>query len=408
MLCGLLGRKLGHSYSPQIHASLGEYEYRLFEQEPEALERFLRSENFTGLNVTIPYKKSVASLCDILSPVAKRLGAVNTVVKDQDGKLIGHNTDYFGFMSMVKKSGLNLNGKKVVILGSGGASATVVAVTLDLGGFPIVISRTGENNYQNLYRHADASVLVNATPVGMYPNNGCTPIDLNTFPHLEGVLDLIYNPAHTILLQDAKERNLISLNGLYMLVAQAKESAEWFTGSTIDDGIIEEIYNHLRFSMENILLIGMPGSGKSTLGKILSKQLSRPFYDTDEEIIRLANKPIPDIFKEQGESGFRKLETQVLTETCKKSGTIIATGGGCVTVRENIPILSQNSVVVWLKRDLEQLPAEGRPLSLNADLQRMYEVRRPLYINCADIQINNDDTVDAVAKRIIDAIMERT
>lgn len=408
MLCGLLGRKLGHSYSPQIHASLGEYEYRLFEQEPEALERFLRSENFTGLNVTIPYKKSVASLCDILSPVAKRLGAVNTVVKDQDGKLIGHNTDYFGFMSMVKKSGLNLNGKKVVILGSGGASATVVAVTLDLGGFPIVISRTGENNYQNLYRHADASVLVNATPVGMYPNNGCTPIDLDTFPHLEGVLDLIYNPAHTILLQDAKERNLISLNGLYMLVAQAKESAEWFTGSTIDDGIIEEIYNHLRFSMENILLIGMPGSGKSTLGKILSKQLSRPFYDTDEEIIRLANKPIPDIFKEQGESGFRKLETQVLTETCKKSGTIIATGGGCVTVRENIPILSQNSVVVWLKRDLEQLPAEGRPLSLNADLQRMYEVRRPLYINCADIQINNDDTVDAVAKRIIDAIMERT
>lgn len=408
MLCGLLGRKLGHSYSPQIHASLGEYEYRLFEQEPEALERFLRSENYTGLNVTIPYKKAVASFCDVLSPVAKRLGAVNTVVKDQDGKLIGHNTDYFGFMSMVKKSGLNLNGKKVVILGSGGASATVVAVTLDLGGFPIVISRTGENNYQNLYRHADASILVNATPVGMYPNNGCTPIDLNTFPHLEGVLDLIYNPAHTILLQDAKERNLISLNGLYMLVAQAKESAEWFTGSTIDDGIIEEIYNHFQFSMENILLIGMPGSGKSTLGKILAKRLSRPFFDTDEEIVRLADKPIPEIFKEQGETGFRKLETQVLTELCKKSGTIIATGGGCVTVRENIPILSQNSVVVWLKRDLEQLPTEGRPLSLNADLQRMYEVRRPLYINCADIQVNNDDTVDAVAKRIIDAIMERT
>ena len=408
MLCGLLGRKLGHSYSPQIHASLGEYEYRLFEQEPEALERFLRSENYTGLNVTIPYKKAVASFCDVLSPVAKRLGAVNTVVKDQDGKLIGHNTDYFGFMSMVKKSGLNLNGKKVVNLGSGGASATVLAETLDLGGFPIVISRTGENNYQNLYRHADASILVNATPVGMYPNNGCTPIDLNTFPHLEGVLDLIYNPAHTILLQDAKERNLISLNGLYMLVAQAKESAEWFTGSTIDDGIIEEIYNHFRFSMENVLLIGMPGSGKSTLGKILAKRLSRPFFDTDEEIVRLADKPIPEIFKEQGETGFRKLETQVLTELCKKSGTIIATGGGCVTVRENIPILSQNSVVVWLKRDLEQLPTEGRPLSLNADLQRMYEVRRPLYINCADIQVNNDDTVDAVAKRIIDAIMERT
>lgn len=408
MLCGLLGRKLGHSYSPQIHASLGDYIYRLFEQEPETLASFLRNENFTGLNVTIPYKKAAASLCDALSPVAERLGAVNTVVKDRNGKITGHNTDYFGFLSMVKKSGLNFNGKKVLVLGSGGASATVVAATEDLGGIPVVISRSGENNYENLHKHKDAAVLVNATPVGMYPNNGTSPVDLNVFPSLEGVLDLIYNPACTKLLLDAKDRNLITLNGLYMLVAQAKESAEWFTGNTINDGVIDDIYDDLRFNMENILLIGMPGSGKSTVGKQLSTQLDRPFFDADEETERLASKPIPEIFKEQGEAGFRKLESQALTDLCKKSGAIIATGGGCVTVPENIPILRQNSVVVWLKRDLEQLPTEGRPLSQTTDIQRMYEIRKPLYHNCADLQIVNDGTAEETAKQIIKALRERT
>lgn len=408
MLCGLLGRKLGHSYSPQIHASLGEYEYRLFEQEPEALEAFLRDNNFTGLNVTIPYKKVVATLCDVLSPVAKRLGAVNTIIKDCDGKICGHNTDYFGFLSMVKKSGLSFNRKKVVVLGSGGASATVVAVTEDLGGIPVIISRNGEDNYQNLHRHKDAAILVNATPVGMYPNTGISPVDLDAFPHLEGVLDLIYNPARTKLLQDAFDRNLVAVNGLYMLVAQAKESAEWFTEKTIDDGFIQEIYDKLRFCMENILLIGMPGTGKTTIGHHLAKLLNRPYFDSDIEIEKLAEKPIPEIFKEQGESDFRKLETQVLTELCKKSGAIIATGGGCVTIPENIPILRQNSTIIWLKRDLRLLPTEGRPLSQSTDLQKMYEIRKPLYEKTADIQINNDRSPEELANAIIRAISERT
>lgn len=408
MLCGLLGRKLGHSYSPQIHALLGDYEYRLFEQEPDTIESFLRNENFTGLNITIPYKKAIASLCDTLSPVAKRLGAVNTVIKDQTGKITGHNTDYFGFLSMVKNSRLNLAGKKVLILGSGGASATVVAVTEDLGGIPVVISRSGENNYENLHIHKDAAVLVNATPVGMYPNSGVSPVDLDILPHLEGVLDLIYNPARTKVLLDAKDRNLVTMNGLYMLVAQAKESAEWFTGTTIDDGVIQQIYDNLRFSMENILLVGMPGSGKSTLGKILAQQLSRPYIDTDIEIEKLVQKSISEIFKEQGESGFRRLETQVLTSQCQKSGAIISTGGGCVTVSGNIPILRQNSVVVWVKRNLKLLPTEGRPLSLTADLQKMYEARGPLYLHCADLQADNNGSAEATAKQIIDAIRERT
>lgn len=408
MLCGLLGRKLGHSYSPQIHACLGEYEYHLFEKEPEALKSFLRKENFVGLNVTIPYKKDVAALCDTLSPVAKRLGAVNTVIKDVHGKLTGHNTDYFGFLSMVKNSGLEFRGKKVLILGSGGASATTVAVTEDLGGIPVVISRSGENNYQNLHLHEDAAILINATPVGMYPNNGVSPVNLNIFPHLEGVLDLIYNPARTKLLMDAEEKGLITQNGLYMLVAQAKESAEWFTGTTISDHIIQAIYAKLRLNMENILLIGMPGSGKSTIGMRLAECLNRPFFDSDTGIEEVAGMTIPEIFKNQGEPEFRKIETQVLSDLCKKSGAVIATGGGCVIIPENIPIIRQNSKVIWLTRDITHLPTDGRPLSQTTDLQRMYEARKPLYEKHSDLRIDNNQQADDVIDAIMDAINERT
>ena len=266
MKCGLLGRKLGHSYSPEIHAHLGEYPYVLFEKEPEQLQAFLRSGDFTGINVTVPYKKAVIPFLDELTDRAQRLGAVNTVVQ-RNGKLIGHNTDFFGFAAMLRASGLNVRGKKVLVLGSGGASNTAVAVLKEAGADAVVISRSGENHYGNLQLHSDAAVIVNTTPVGMYPNVGISPIDLSLFPHLEGVLDVIYNPARTQLLMDAESRGLIAMNGLLMLVAQAKEAAEWFTSSQIPDARIQEIYALLRRKMENIILIGMPGSGKSTVGR---------------------------------------------------------------------------------------------------------------------------------------------
>ena len=269
MVCGLLGRKLGHSYSPQIHAHFGNYTYQLFEKEPEDVAYFLRSNSFHGINVTIPYKKFAAQNCDRLTPIAKRLGSVNTVVRMEDGTLLGHNTDYFGFKSMVERTGLNLTGKKVLILGSGGASVTVQAVLEDIHALPVVISRSGENNYANLDRHSDASAIVNATPVGMYPETQAQPIDLLIFKNLEGVFDLIYNPAHTRLLQAAEERNIKAANGLWMLVAQAKESAELFLDQKIPDELINKIHKTLQFQMENIVLIGMPGFGKSTVGKIM-------------------------------------------------------------------------------------------------------------------------------------------
>ena len=222
MKCGLLGRKLGHSYSPQIHALLGNYSYQLFEKEPEEIGDFLKNGDFTGLNVTIPYKKEVIPFLDELSPAAARLGAVNTIVR-RDGKLIGHNTDYFGFRRLVQESGLQVAGKKVLVLGSGGASSTAVAVLQELGAKVTVISRSGENNYENLDRHADAAVIANTTPVGMYPNTGKSALSLDGFPRLEGVLDAVYNPARTQILLDAERRGLAAVNGLWMMVAQAKE-----------------------------------------------------------------------------------------------------------------------------------------------------------------------------------------
>jgi len=405
MQCGLLGRKLGHSYSPQIHAAMADYDYSLFEREPNDLSDFLRNGCFMGLNVTIPYKKDVIAYCDELSPIAKKLGAVNTLVR-RNGKLIGHNTDYFGFMTMLTHSGLKVAGKKVLILGSGGASATVTAVLESMQAIPVVISRNGEYNYQNLHLHADASVVVNATPVGMYPNNGVSPIDLDLFPSLEGVLDLIYNPARTKLLQDAQKRGLVAANGLLMLVAQAKESAEWFTNKQIPEDVIAHIYGRLRLQMENIVLIGMPGCGKTTVGRIVAQKLNRPFIDVDAEIVHTTGKSIPEIFSESGETGFRKIETETLAKVCKESGSVISTGGGCVTVQENYPLLNQNSSIIWLQRDLNLLPTDGRPLSVKNKINAMYEVREPLYRAYSDYVMANDSSADIAANRILSLLTE--
>lgn len=397
MKCGLLGRKLGHSYSPQIHDLLADYDYSLFEVEPEALEAFLKSGQFHGINVTIPYKKAVIPYLDELSPVAAALGAVNTVVRREDGTLIGHNTDYFGFQSMVKKSGLQPCGKKALVLGSGGASVTVKAVLEAMGAEAVVISRSGENNYSNLHRHQDAAIIVNTTPVGMYPETLRSPLDLETFPNLEGVLDIIYNPARTKLLLDAQNRGLVTMNGLWMLVAQAKESAEWFTDSPIADDQIATIHRALKQQMENIILIGMPGCGKSTVGQELAHRLGRKFVDADAVVEEQAGLSIPEIFAAEGEAGFRQKETSVLSQLGKESGTVIATGGGCVTRVENLPLLRQNGTIIWLKRDLALLPTEGRPLSQAGKAEEMYRIRKPLYQAFADAVVDNTTPAQAVA-----------
>ena len=394
MKCGLLGRKLGHSYSPQIHAHLGDYPYTLFEKEPEEIEDFLKTGDFTGINVTVPYKKTVIPYLDQLTEMAQKMGAVNTIIR-RSGKLIGHNTDPFGFLTMLEDSGLQVSGKKVLVLGSGGASNTAVAVLKDLGAQVVIISRSGENNYENLDLHRDAAVIVNCTPVGMYPNAGISPIDLDLFPHLEGVLDMIYNPARTKLLLDGEKRGLVAVNGLLMLVAQAKESAEWFLGQKISEDKM------LKRQMENIILIGMPGSGKSTVGAILAQKTGKRLVDADTYLVEKAGKSIPDIFAEGGEAAFRTLETEVLNELGKCSGLILATGGGCVTREENYPLLHQNGRIFCLNRDLEKLPTDGRPLSQATGLSEMYRIRKPLYDRFADHQINNNGSPEAAAEEIL-------
>ena len=402
MQCGLLGRKLTHSYSPQIHNCLASYNYSLYEKEPEALGDFLRNGNFTGLNVTIPYKKAVIDFCDRLSERAKQLGSVNTIVRQADNSLVGHNTDYFGFQSMLLRSGLTVSGKKVLVLGSGGASVTVVAVLQAQGANTIVISRSGENNYGNIEKHSDASLIVNATPVGMYPNTGESPVDLDYFPNLEGVLDLVYNPSRTKLLMDAESRGLVTENGLWMLVAQAKESSEWFTGRNISDAVIETIYKKLRKQMENIILIGMPGSGKSTIGKLLAERTGKTFVDADAAIIEEAGISIPEIFSTSGEEGFRQIETAVLRELGKRSGLVIATGGGCVTREENYPLLHQNGHIIWLQRDISSLPKDGRPLSQANDLTDMFNKRQPMYERFADVGLDNNLSPEDTVRRILE------
>lgn len=408
MKCGLLGRKLGHSYSPQIHAQLGDYSYELFEKEPEEIEDFLKNGDWSGINVTVPYKKTVIPYLDELTPIAQKLGAVNTIVR-RDGKLIGHNTDYFGFQMLLDSLPIPIYLRKALVLGSGGASNTVAAVLRDQGARVAVISRTGENHYQNLHLHKDAELIVNTTPVGMYPDTGVALVDVKDrkkFPCLRGVLDVIYNPARTQLLLDAETQDdgddwFHYRNGLLMLVAQAKEAAEWFTGTKISDDVIEPILDRLEAQMLNIVLIGMPGCGKSTIGKLLSEKTGRKFVDADEEIVRQAGKTIPEIFAEDGEEVFRDWETKALAELGKQSSLIIATGGGCVTKERNYNLLHQNGEIFWIQRRISDLPTEGRPLSQKSKLEEMYRIREPHYDRFKDWIIGNDRQPEDAANWIL-------
>ncbi len=403
---GLIGAKLSHSFSPQIHAELADYSYKLIELGESELGPFLQSNQFDALNVTIPYKKAVIPYLSQRTPEAARIGAVNTVLRRPDGSLIGHNTDYAGFADLVASLGVSLKGKKVLILGSGGASRTAVCVAEDAGARAVVvISRSGPDNYENITRHADAEILVNATPVGMYPNNGESPVSLEGFPRLEAVLDMIYNPARTRLLQLAKERNIPCRNGLLMLVSQARRAAEFFLKTKIDDAEVERITALLAKKTENIVLIGMPGCGKSTLGRRLADEMGRKFVDLDAEITRTAGMPIPEIFAKEGEEGFRLRETEAVAAACRESGLVIATGGGVVTRARNLPLLSQNGRVLFLDIPPEGLPTDGRPLSQKKTPAALYAERLPLYRAAADVTVPITRDIEANLKAIKEALV---
>ena len=400
---GLLGEKLGHSYSPQIHGLLADYEYKLCEVERDRVSDFLKETKLSGMNVTIPYKKTVMDACVSLSETALKMGCVNTLVKEADG-WHGYNTDYYGFCALVLKSGIAIAGRKVLVLGSGGASNTVCRALWDMDAREVkVISRSGDDNYTNLDKHSDAEVIVNTTPVGMYPNNGKSPVDLALFPKLEGALDVIYNPARTAFMLQAEELGIKNAGGLYMLTAQAKRSSELFTGKVVDDKEISRITDILSLGMRNIILIGMPGCGKSEIGRLLAEQTGRMFIDADAAVEESAGCPIPDIFKNEGEAGFRLIETKVLEELGKLSGVIIATGGGCVTRPDNYPLLHQNGILIWLKRDISRLPTYGRPVSQSNSLEKLYETRKSMYETFADVSIDNNKDKNEAVKAVMEA-----
>lgn len=397
---GLLGERLGHSFSPQIHRDLAGYDYQLLPTPPEAVEDLFARRAFQGLNVTIPYKRTVMPLCDEIDPRAAAIGAVNTVV-NRNGRLTGYNTDIDGFLYMARRAGVDMAGKKVVILGSGGTSRTARAAAGELGAREIVtVSRHGEDNYQNLSRHADAQVLVNTTPVGMYPNWGQSPVSLESFPALEGVLDVVYNPLRTALLLQAEERGLPCSCGLPMLVAQAKRAAELFTGQNIDDSRAEAVLHGLRGQLTNIVLIGMPGCGKTTVGRALAEKLGRTFVDLDEEIVRRAGMPILEIFAREGEVGFRERESVLVREFGERTGLVVSTGGGVVTRRENYIPLKQNGLLLHLRRDPAALPTDGRPLSQATAPEELWRRRAPLYAAFADGEIDNNGPLAGTLEQI--------
>ena len=405
MRCGLLGKTLGHSYSPQIHAQLGDYSYELFEKQPEELENFLRHGAFDALNVTIPYKKAVLPYCAVLSDAVKAIGSANTLVRQPDGTLFADNTDAFGFSCIADECGVDIAGKKALVFGSGGASVTAQYVLKERGAREVlVISRSGEHNYENLDKNADAEILVNTTPLGMYPNNGASPVDLTRFPRCEAVLDVVYNPARTALLLQAEALGIPHAGGLLMLVAQAKRSSELFTGSAIADARIGKIYRTLAVQMQNLVLVGMPGCGKSSIGTLLAEKLDRPFLDADAEIEKAAGMPIPEFFRLYGEPAFRELESRVLAELGKRSGAVIATGGGAVLREENYAALHQNGTIVWLTRDLARLPIDGRPVSQATSLDALFAARKARYERFADHIIDNNGALDDTLRAILEVL----
>ena len=400
---GLLGEKLGHSFSPAIHRKLAGYDYRLVEKKPEELADFLTHGTFQGLNVTIPYKRAVVPFCTALSPLAEQTGSVNTLVRRADGTLYGANTDAGGFRLLMKRGGGIAPGEKALVLGSGGASQTVQAVLRAQGAEVVVISRRGPVTYGMIEQHADARLVVNATPVGMYPENGVSPLDLRRVPQCRCVLDLVYNPARTALLQQADRLGLRAENGLSMLAEQARCAAELFLQRPVDPAHTAVITDTLQKRMRNLILIGMPGAGKTTVGRLLAQRLGRDFFDADEELERRFGCDIPTFFAREGEAAFRAEETALLAELGKRSGCVIATGGGCVTRPENEPLLRQNAAVIWLQRALDRLPISGRPVSRCTPPEALYAQRAAAYARFSDGTADNNGTPDETVRQILEA-----
>ncbi len=409
MQYGLFGEDLSHSYSKIIHEKFGLYNYELHSGSLRELESMLKSRIFEGLNITIPYKRSALHYCDKLDIIAKRVGSVNTVV-NKNGILTGYNTDYFGLKYTINRSKISLKNKKVIILGSGGTSATARALAEDLQAKQtLVVSRTGTLNYKTVYTHTDAEIIINTTPVGMYPNNGDNLVDISNFKNLCGLVDVVYNPFCTDLLAQGKKYNIPTASGLPMLVEQAKISAELFKNTKLDDSVSERIIKELTLELSNIILIGMPGSGKTTIGKLIAEKLGKKFIDIDEKVEDLYQITIPEIFNKYGEKTFRKREKSVIYECGKKNNCVISTGGGAILDSDNYLPLKQNGRIYWIERGLEILETKGRPLSDTLKkLEKMYHIRKDLYRNFSDMIIQNNGAAHEAVRKILEDFYENT
>lgn len=409
MRYGLIGEKLGHSFSKIIHEKLADYTYDLIPLSLEELDIFMREKEFSAINVTIPYKETVIPYLDEVDPKAAKMGAVNTVVQ-RNGKLFGYNTDYFGFRYMLEHNHIQIAGKKVLVLGRGGASKAVIAVLEDMGAAEIhtIYYKIAEDSisYETCYTlHTDAQVIVNTTPVGMYPNSGHTPIDLTPFTNLEAVADVVYNPLRTRLVLDAEEKGCQAIGGLEMLVGQAKYAVEIFLDQSLPEDSIDVVYKDLMAERRNLVLIGMSGCGKSTLGKLAAEKLGKTFVDTDAEIIKRIGMSIADYFAAYGEDSFRKVESEVVQEISTQNNLVISTGGGVIKNPENIRWLKGNGTVIWIQRDPELLESgNGRPLVPDQEaVRRLYKERLPLYTAAAETIIENDGNEEEALQKILTA-----
>lgn len=403
MKYAVIGEKLGHSFSKVIHEHFAPYKYDIVEVSPDDFDAFMTKRDFSGINVTIPYKQRVMEYLSYIDPMAQEIGAVNTVV-NRDGVLYGYNTDFGGLKKLILRQGFDFTDQKVLILGSGGTSKTAFAVSKALGAASVLrVSRKGELTYENvLSLHADADFIINTTPCGMFPKNDTAAISLDGFESLQGVVDVVYNPLETKLVRQAKEKGIDGCCGLYMLVSQAVLASEIFLDTSYDESVYEDTYRFVLSKKQNIVLTGMPGSGKSTIGKALSEKLGKEFVDTDELIIKNEKMPISEIFARHGESYFRFAETEAIKEASSKSGFVIATGGGAVLKKENVDYLRSNGKIFFLNRPIADiLPTDDRPLSsTRADLQKRFDERYPIYQKTADEEIFVDGKVENAVRRI--------
>ena len=405
MKYGCIAERLGHSFSKEIHARLSDYEYELIELTPEEPDGFMRKKDFIAINVTIPYKQAVIRYLDELDPMAASIGAVNTVV-NRGGRLCGYNTDLAGMSALINKIGIDMRGKKVLIAGTGGTAKTATAVSKLMGASEIYkLSRTPDGDsisYAEAYeKHSDAQVIINTTPVGMYPKVEGSHIDLDRFDRLCGVVDAVYNPLRTNLILDARERGIPAEGGLYMLVAQAVCASEHFLGIKYPEETVDRVYGEILAEKENIVLCGMPGCGKSTVGGILSELLDRPLYDSDSEIVKREGREINEIFTERGEGYFRDIEAEVIKSLSMSGGGIIATGGGAVLRRDNVRALKRNGRIVFLDRPLcELVPTPDRPLALSREaIEERYRERYSIYLSSADVRVETE-TVEKTAEKV--------